>query len=34
MSKQALDSSKVREGLKEVLLGTAKLYEGLRSKSG
>jgi len=34
MSKQALDSSKVREGLKEVLLGPAKLYEGLRSKSG
>lgn len=31
MSKQALDSSKVREGLKEVLLGPAKLYETLRS---
>ena len=30
MSKQALDSAKVREGLKDVLLGPAKLYEALR----
>jgi type I restriction enzyme R subunit len=32
MSKQALDSQKVRDGLKDVLLGPAKLYEGLRNK--
>ena len=31
MSKQALDSVKVREGLKDVLLGPGKLYEALRS---
>ena len=31
MSKQALNSEKVREGLKDVLLGPAKLYEALRS---
>ena len=30
MSKQALDSAKVREGLKDVLLGPAQLYEALR----
>jgi type I restriction enzyme, R subunit len=30
MSKQALNSEKVREGLKEVLLGPAQLYEALR----
>ena len=30
MSQQALDSQKVREGLKDVLLGPAKLYESLR----
>ncbi|MBD1203450.1 MAG: hypothetical protein H9533_04855 [Rhodobacteraceae bacterium] len=34
MSKQALDSSSVREGLKDVLLGPGKLYESLRSKGG
>lgn len=32
MSKQALDSETIREGLKEVLLGPAQLYEVLRSK--
>jgi type I restriction enzyme, R subunit len=34
MSKQALDSVEVREGLKEVLLGPGQLYEALRRKSG
>ena len=33
MSKQAIDSEKVREGLKDVLLGPAQLYESLRAKS-
>jgi type I restriction-modification system DNA methylase subunit len=32
MSKQALESEKVRSGLKDVLLGPAMLYEALRSK--
>jgi type I restriction enzyme R subunit len=32
MSKQALDSSQVRDGLKDVLLGPGQLYEALRSK--
>ncbi|MFC1455714.1 type I restriction endonuclease subunit R [Microvirga arabica] len=32
MSKQALDSARVREGLKDVLLGPGRLYEALRSK--
>jgi type I restriction enzyme R subunit len=32
MSKQAIDSEKVREGLKDVLLGPAQLYEALRAK--
>jgi type I restriction enzyme R subunit len=32
MSKQALDSEKVRSGLKDVLLGPAKLYESLRQR--
>ena len=32
MSKQALDSEAVREGLKEVLLGPGRLYEALRAK--
>ncbi len=32
MSKQALDSEKVRTGLKDVLLGPAKLYESLRAR--
>lgn len=30
MSKQALDSEKVRDGLRDILLGPAKLYEALR----
>ena len=33
MSKQALDSEHVREGLKDVLLGPAQLYEALREKA-
>jgi len=33
MSKQALDSEKVRKGLQDILLGPAKLYEALRDKS-
>jgi len=32
MSKQALGSVRVREGLKDVLLGPAELYEALRSR--
>ena len=32
MSKQALDSERVRDGLKDVLLGPAKLYEALRGR--
>ena len=32
MSKQALQSAKVREGLKDVLLGPAELYEALRRR--
>lgn len=32
LSKQALDSQKVRDGLKDVLLGPAQLYEALRSR--
>ena len=34
MSKQAIDSEKVREGLKEVLLGPAQLYDALRYEAG
>jgi type I restriction enzyme R subunit len=34
MSKQAIDCEKVREGLKDVLLGPAQLYEALRDKAG
>lgn len=30
MSKQALDSDRVRSGLKHILLGPARLYEALR----
>ena len=30
MSKQALDSDRVRSGLKDILLGPAQLYEALR----
>ena len=33
MSKQALDSAQVRDGLKSVLLGPAKLYEALRDRA-
>jgi type I restriction enzyme R subunit len=33
MSNQALNSDRVREGLKDVLLGPAQLYEALREKS-
>jgi type I restriction enzyme, R subunit len=32
MSMQALDSEKVRHGLKDILLGPAQLYEALRSR--
>jgi type I restriction enzyme, R subunit len=34
MSKQALDSSEVREGLIDVPLGPGQLYEALRQKGG
>ena len=34
MSKQALESERVRGGLKDVLLGPAQLYESLREKAG
>ena len=33
MSTQALASERVREGLKDVLLGPAQLYEALRARS-
>jgi type I restriction enzyme R subunit len=33
MSRQALDSAQVREGLKDILLGPGQLYEALRSKN-
>jgi type I restriction enzyme R subunit len=33
MSKQALDSEKVRNGLRDILLGPAQLYEALRDQS-
>jgi type I restriction enzyme R subunit len=33
MSTQALGSVRVREGLRDILLGPAQLYEALRSKS-
>ncbi|MBL8501519.1 MAG: type I restriction endonuclease subunit R [Nitrosomonas sp.] len=33
MSKQALDSEKVRDGMQEILLGPAQLYEKLRERS-
>ncbi|MFZ0788292.1 MAG: type I restriction endonuclease [Chromatiaceae bacterium] len=32
MSKQALDSERVRQGLKDILLGPGQLYEALRSR--
>ena len=31
MSNQALNSAKVREGLKDILLGPGQLYEALRA---
>ncbi len=34
MSRQALDSERVRAGLKDVLLGPAQLYETLRQQAG
>jgi type I restriction enzyme R subunit len=34
LSKQALGSEKVRDGLKDILLGPAQLYEALRAKPG
>jgi type I restriction enzyme R subunit len=34
MSKQALDSERVRRGLKDILLGPAELYEALRRQAG
>jgi type I restriction enzyme R subunit len=34
MSKQALDSQRVREGLKDILLGPGQLYEALRARRG
>ena len=34
MSRQALDSTKVREGLRDVLLGPGQLYEELRKPQG
>lgn len=34
MSKQALESEKVRQGLKAILLGPGKLYEDLRREEG
>ena len=34
MSTQALGSERVREGLRDILLGPAQLYEALREKSG
>jgi type I restriction enzyme R subunit len=33
MSTQALDSEAVRSGLKDVLLGPARLYESLREQA-
>ncbi len=34
MSKQALDSEKVRHSLKDILLGPAQLYKALKGKVG
>jgi type I restriction enzyme R subunit len=33
MSKQALESERVRNGLRDILLGPAQLYEALRSRA-
>lgn len=32
MSRQALDSARVRSGMKDVLLGPGQLYEALRQR--
>ena len=34
MSKQALDSERVKSGLRDILLGLAQLYEALKERSG
>jgi type I restriction enzyme R subunit len=34
MSKQALDSQRVRDGIKDILLGPGRLWEGLRRRGG
>lgn len=34
MSKQALDSQRVRDGIKDILLGPGQLWEGLKQRSG
>ncbi len=34
MSTQALGSERVREGLRDILLGPAQLYESLRARQG
>jgi type I restriction enzyme R subunit len=34
LSRQALDSERVRGGLRDILLGPARLYEALRERSG
>ena len=34
MSKQALESERVRSGLRDILLGPARLYESLRERAG
>jgi type I restriction enzyme, R subunit len=34
MSKQALESEKVRSGLRDILQGPAQLYEALRERTG
>ena len=34
MSTQALGSQRIRDGLKDALLGPAQLYEALRARSG
>lgn len=34
MSKQALESEHIRDGLRDVLLGPAQLYEALRARGG
>jgi type I restriction enzyme R subunit len=33
MSQQALGSARLREGLKDILLGPGQLYEALRARS-